>query len=96
MFEQPGFLRLILRLGEGPGVLRFLQVNQLLAQCAAAGMLRIAIANRRHAATETEKDCEGHRGIKKWFLHVGRCYSSAPRLVECEKRAKLAPGQKQK
>ena len=65
MFEQPGSLRLIFGLGEGAGVLGFLQVNQLLAQCAAAGMLRIAIANRRHAATETEEDREGDRGTNK-------------------------------
>ena len=36
MFEQPGSLRLIFRLGEGAGVLGFLQVNQLLAYRAAA------------------------------------------------------------
>ena len=68
--EQPGLLRLIFGFCDGAGFLGLLQVNQLLAQRAGAGMLRVAIADGDHAATETEHGREGERGGNNQFFHI--------------------------
>ena len=71
VIEQPGFLRLVFFLREGPGRLRLLQVDQLLTESAAVGMLRIAIASGRHATGQAEQNRKHDRGRNDESLHVG-------------------------